>query len=337
MSEVLVQVTRGPIVECVHRGSMAIVDSSGKMLYGVGDTGLFTYLRSSAKPVQAIPVVESGAADHFHLTDKEVSIFNASHSGEEIHTETVMSILGKIGLTEEALQCGTHLPFYPPTATQMVREGRSSTARHSNCSGKHSGMLTYAQFKGYPVEGYYKLEHPVQQAALAELAYFAGVDKEEVVCGVDGCGVVVFAVPVYNMAWMYAKLADPDVLPPGKAAAARRLTGLMRTYPEMVAGTGRLCTDLMREAHGKVFAKSGAEGVYTVGVPERKLGIALKIEDGNARGIGAVIVETLRQLGVLDEAEVAALSKHHKPELHNFRGDTVGEIKAVVDLKYKGY
>jgi len=337
MSEILVQVTRGDIVECVHWGSLAIVDSAGKTLFSAGSPGLYSYLRSSAKPIQAIQVVESGAADHFGLTEKEVAIFCASHSGEEYHTETVMGILEKIGVTEEALQCGTHLPIYGPCATQMVREGRKSTARHSNCSGKHSGMLTYAVYKGYPVEGYYKPEHPVQQAALAEIAYFAGMKPEDIVCGVDGCGVVVFAMPVYNMAYSFARLADPDQLPAAKAAAVKRITAAMRAYPEMIGGTDRFCTDLMTAAKGKVFAKSGAEGVYCVGIPERKIGIALKIDDGNSRGIGAVIVEVLRQMGVLSAAEIAALNKHHNPILHNFRGDTVGEIKAVVDLNRKAW
>ncbi|MGI5839207.1 MAG: asparaginase [bacterium] len=337
MSEILVQVTRGDIVECVHRGSLAIVDSTGKMLFSAGSPGMYSYLRSSAKPIQAIPVVESGAADHFSLTEREIAVFCASHSGEEKHTETVLGILAKIGVEEEALQCGTHLPLYGPCATQMVREGRKSTARHSNCSGKHSGMLTYAVYKGYPLEGYYKPEHPVQKAALAEIAYFAGMDPQDIVCGVDGCGVVVFAMPVYNMAYSFARLADPDQLPVTKAAAVKRITAAMRAYPEMIAGTDRFCTDLMTAAKGKVFAKSGAEGVYCVGIPERKLGIALKIDDGNSRGIGAVIVEVLLQMGVLGAEEAAGLQKHHKPVLHNFRGDTIGEIRSLIDLDRKAW
>ncbi len=335
-SDVLVQVTRGGMIECVHRGSIAVVNSDGLLLYGKGEPAMYSFLRSSAKPVQAVPVVESGAADHFKLTEKEVAIFCASHSGEEQHTETVYSILEKIGLQEEALSCGTHMPMYMPTAKEMIIAGKKSTEVHCNCSGKHSGMLTYAQHMGYPVQGYTEPDHPVQKAALKEISYFAEMKEEKVATGVDGCGVVVFGIPLYNMALSFARLADPDKLPAAKAEAVKRITAAMMKYPEMVGGTGRLCTDLMANTHGKLFAKSGAEGVYTVGIPDRKIGIAVKIDDGSSRGIGCVIIEVLKQLGVLDQSELEALKNHHWIIQKNHRGDSVGEIKPVFELSTMG-
>ena len=335
-SDVLVQVTRGDMVECVHRGSIAVVNSEGKLLYGKGEPGMYSYLRSSAKPVQAIPVVESGAADRFKLTEKEIAIFCASHNGEEQHTETVFSILSKIGLQEEALACGTHMPIYMPTTKAMIVAGEKSTEVHCNCSGKHSGMLTYAQHMGYPIQGYTEAEHPVQKAALKEISYFADMKEEKVVCGIDGCGVVVFGIPVYNMALTFARLADPEKLPEAKGAAVKRITAAMMNYPEMIGGTGRLCTDLMKHTNGKLFAKSGAEGVYTVGVPSQKIGIAVKIDDGNSRGIGCVIIEVLKQLEILDQNELEALKQHHWIIQKNHRGDLVGEVKPVFELSTMG-
>ncbi len=335
-SDVLVQVTRGDMVECVHRGNIAVVDSTGKLLYAKGEPGMYSYLRSSAKPVQAVPVVESGAADRFGFSKKEIALFCASHSGEEQHTEVVMDVINRIGLQEDALQCGTHMPFYPPTAKKMIMADEKSTPKHCNCSGKHSGMLTYAVHMGYPVEGYYQKDHPVQKAALKEIAYFADMKEADVACGIDGCGVVVFGIPVYNMALSYARLADPDTLPSAKAEAVRRITAAMIAHPEMVGGTGRLCTDLMTQAHGKLFAKSGAEGVYTVGIPSLKMGIALKIDDGSSRGIGCVIIEVLRQLDILNRDEIESLKHHYWITQKNHRGDVVGEIKPAFELSTMG-
>jgi len=297
---------------------------------------MYSYLRSSAKPVQAVPVIESGAADHFNLTEKEIAIFCASHSGEEQHTETVMGILEKLGLQEESLECGTHMPVYLPAAKALIVAGKKSTPVHCNCSGKHSGMLTYAVYQDYPLKEYVHPEHPVQKAALSEIAFFADMKEEKIATGIDGCGVVVFGMPVYNMALTFARLADPDQLPEAKGKAVRRITAAMMAYPEMIGGTGRLCTDLMAHTNGKLFAKSGAEGVYTVGIPDRKIGIAVKIDDGNSRGIGCVIIEVLKQLDIIDSKELEALSHHHWIRQKNHRNDTVGEIKPAFELSTMG-
>ncbi len=335
-SDVLVHVTRGDMVECVHRGSIAVVDSTGKLLYGLGEPGMYSYLRSSAKPIQAVPAVESGAADHFDLTDKELALFCASHNGEEKHTSAVMGILKKLGLDESDLDCGAHMPMYPPASKALIQSKEKATSRHCNCSGKHAGMLAYALYRGYQKEGYVKQEHPVQKTALKEIAYFADMPEEAVATGVDGCGVVVFGMPIYNMALSYARLADTEQFTKEKTHAVNRITGAMMNYPEMVAGTKRLCSELMAKTNNKLFAKSGAEGVYTVGIPARKMGIAVKIDDGANRGIGPVVIEVLKQLEILDAEELENLQDLHWVSQKNHRKDVVGEVKPVFKLDTMG-
>lgn len=334
MSEKLVELTRGRIVESIHRGDLAVVDASGKLLYSVGSPKeKVTFIRSASKPIQAIPVVESGAADHYQLTDQEVAVFCASHNAEDIHVETVMGILQKIGLAESALQCGSHLPLYPAAAAAMHRAGRKPTEVHSNCSGKHSGMLTLARHRGWDVSNYISLEHPVQQAMLDAMARFSGLEKEEIEIGIDGCGVPVFGLPVYNMAWAWARLSDPSAFSASTQQAAARIRAAMTAWPVMVAGTGRLCTDLMTRLNGRLIAKSGAQGVYCAALLDKGIGIALKIEDGNGRADGPVIVETLRQMGLLTEQDLENLRDLHQPTLYNHRRDVVGGTRAVFTLQ----
>jgi L-asparaginase II len=334
VSEKLVELTRGRIVESIHRGDLAVVDASGKLLYSVGNPKeKVTFIRSASKPIQAIPVVESGAADHYQLTDQELAVFCASHNAEDIHVDTVLGILQKIGLSESALQCGSHMPLYAAAAAALQRAGKKATEVHCNCSGKHSGMLTLAQHMGWDVSNYLNLEHPVQQAMLDAMSRFSGMKKEEIEIGVDGCGVPVFGLPVYNMAWAWARLSDPRDLPPSTQQAAARIRAAMTAWPQMVAGTGRLCTDLMTRLNGRVIAKSGAQGVYCTAILDKGIGIALKIEDGNGRADGPVVVETLRQMGFLTDQDLENLKDLHQPTLYNHRRDVVGRTRAVFTLQ----
>lgn len=333
MSEKLVELTRGRIVESIHRGDLAVVDATGKLLYSVGSPREKTaFIRSSSKPVQAVPVVESGAVDRFQLTERELAVFCASHSAEPIHVETVLSILGKIGLTEEALQCGRHLPLDKKSAEALIRQGQEPTSVHCNCSGKHSGMLTLAQQMGWDVSTYTELSNPVQQAMLASMSRFSGMPAEEIEIGVDGCGVPVFGLPVYNMALAWARLSDASSLPPATQQAVGRITRAMTAWPQLVAGTGRLCTGLMSQLPGRVIAKSGAEGVYCAALVGQGIGIAVKIEDGNGRATGPVIVEALRQLGVLTADDLEQLHGFHQPTLYNHRHDVIGMVRPAFTL-----
>ena len=335
MSDTLTHVMRGNIVESIHRGDLAVVDWRGKLLHYVGaPEEKVTFIRSSSKPIQALPVLESGAADHFGLSEQELAVLCASHNGEKKHLDAVRSILGKVGLGEEALQCGKHLPLWKEAAQEMLQANIAPTDIHSNCSGKHSGMLTLCQHMGWDIAGYTRLDHPVQQAMLKKMALFAGLSVEEIEIGIDGCGVPVYGLSVYHMAKAYARLARPEELGCVEQDSAKRITAAMISHPFLVAGTGRLCTNLMEVAQGKVFAKSGAEGVYCVGIPELGVGVAVKAEDGNGgRCSTPAIVETLRLLGILNQEQVAALKPLANPALYNHRRDEIGEIKASFTLK----
>lgn len=334
MSEKLVEVIRGELVESFHRGDLAVVDHTGRLLYSVGDPReKVTFIRSSSKPVQAIPILTSGAADRYQFTDCELAVFCASHNAEMIHVDTVLGILEKIGLTAAALQCGSHLPLGKDAAKELLQSGQEPTEVHCNCSGKHSGMLALAQHMGWDHSNYLSVDHPVQQAMRQSMATFAGMEPEEIVIGVDGCGVPVFGLPVYNMALAWARLTKPESLDAANGDAARRITQAMTACPQLVAGTARLCTGLMTHLNGRLVAKSGAEGVYCVGILEQGIGIAVKMEDGNGRGNGPAIIETLRQMGVLTDTDLANLKGLHNPTTYNHRRDVVGCTRAAFTLQ----
>lgn len=333
MSEKLVELIRGDLVESMHRGDLAVVDHRGQLLYSVGSPRAKTsFIRSSSKPIQAIPIITSGAAASYQLTDCELAVFCASHSAEQLHVDTVRSVLQKIGLEESALQCGRHLPFNADARNQLLQNKQDPSEVHCNCSGKHSGMLTLARHMGWDTSNYLELQHPVQQAMLQSMADFAAMEKDEIEVGIDGCGVPVFGLPIYNMALAWARLTKPDELSDEQGAAAKRISRAMTACPTHVAGTGRLCTDLMTHLSGRLIAKSGAEGVYCVGLLEEGIGIAVKIEDGNGRATGPAIIESLRQIGFLTEADLANLKELHRPTTYNHRRDIVGYSEPVFTL-----
>lgn len=335
MSQDLAHVIRGGLVESIHQGDLAVVDWQGNLLSAVGNPrDKVTFIRSSSKPIQALTVVEAGATEHFGLGEAEIAVMCASHGGEDRHVETVRGILAKIGLSEAALQCGTHLPAHKPTGDAMLKKGIAPTEIHSNCSGKHSGMLTLCRYMGWDIADYTEPAHPVQQAMLSKMARFAEMPVGDIEIGVDGCGVPVFGLSVYHMARAFANLANPARMTAAEQDASAKVTRAMMKHPFQVAGSGRICTDLMTAAVGRLFAKSGAEGVYCVGVPDLGLGIAVKTADGNgARCNGPVIVEALRQLGVLSSEMLADLKNHANSAVYNHRKQAIGEVKTAFTLR----
>lgn len=331
----LVKVTRGNLTECTHLGALVVVDADGHLLYSLGDPYLVTYPRSSAKPLQVMPFIETGGAEHFGFDDRQVAIMCASHCGEDFHTAAVQSILDKIGLDKAQLMCGIHPPINKATAARLQEAGEKPTTLHSNCSGKHAGMLAMACFLGVPHEGYYKPEHPVQQRILALLSEFSNYPAEKISLASDGCTVPTFGMPLYNFALGFARIVAADAWSPSRQAACKRVVHAMQTYPELVSGTDRLDTDLMRVAAGSLIAKGGAEGYMSIGIlPSpafpRGAGIAFKAIDGDVTGRArpAITIEVLRQLGVLNASQIAALAKYHTASVHNMRGVKVGVIKA---------
>jgi L-asparaginase II len=329
----LVQVTRGSQLEVVYRGAVAAVNARGQLIASAGDPNLTTFLRSSAKPFQLLPLVESGAADRFGFSDRELAVMAASHNGEEFHVQTVLGILTRLGLDVNALQCGTHPPSYPPAARALENAGQQPNALHNNCSGKHSSMLAQCLDRQLPIENYLDPQHPVQVTIKQTLAEMAGVSPDSIGLATDGCSVPAFAIPLAASALAFARLADPSQLSEPRRSALKRIASAMMAYPEMVGGTRRLDTDVMRTCKGRVVVKGGAEGYYGIGILPLGLGVALKMEDGDAgRGRNAVVIEVLRQLGALDDEGLAALGRYAAGLTKNHRGLIVGQVQTCFQL-----
>ncbi|MCL6598538.1 MAG: asparaginase [Alicyclobacillus macrosporangiidus] len=334
MSELLVEVVRGPLVESRHLGDIVVVDTAGRLLWSAGDPQRVTYARSSAKPLQALPLVESGAADAFGMSDEEIALACASHSGEEAHTGRVLAFLQRIGIDPSHLRCGAHPPYHAPSYERLLRSGASPEAIHNNCSGKHAGMLALAKFLGADLDTYLEPDHPVQRLILQAVAEVTGVPQEDIVLGTDGCGVPVFGLPVDRLARAYAHFSAPSapVLGTRRAAAMRRIARAMVSHPHLVAGTERFCTDLMSAGQGTLLGKAGAEGVYCAGVMGTGIGLCVKVDDGNARAAYPAVVETLAQAGLVSEEVLSKLSGFRRPQLRNHAGTWVGEIRPVFQL-----
>ncbi|ANE45166.1 L-asparaginase [Paenibacillus swuensis] len=334
MEEDLVVVKRGPYTESKHRGHIAVMDATGKLLYSVGDPKRLTFTRSALKPVQAIPLVQSGAAERFLMSDREIAICCGSHNGEEMHVDTVRGMLHRLGLDESALQCGSHLPYDPQSAENLLRGGGQACTVHNNCSGKHAGMLALAKFLQSDIEAYHLPEHPVQRMIAGTLCEVTGLSADSLAVAIDGCGVPTYGMGLDRMALIYARFARPEGLESNQLRlAVSRIVKAMTAHPEMVAGREVLCTDLMRVASGDLVAKAGAEGVYGVGLPREGLGIAVKVEDGNIRAAFPAVMETLRQLGALSDERQAALASYHTPTLRNRAHTPVGTIEPVFTLR----
>jgi len=339
----LLEVTRGTSVESLHFGAAAVVDPSGRLVASLGDPNLVTFMRSSAKPFQAIHFIELGGADRFHFEDAEVAIMCASHSGTDLHYETICSMQAKTGIHETDLLCGTHPPFHKPTALALAARGESPTPNRHNCSGKHTGMLAQTVMRGLTKENYLDFDHPVQVANLQSIAEMCDLPGEQIQLGIDGCSAPVHALPLYNAALGYARLANPTGLAAERAATCQRITSAMRTHPEMVAGPDRLDTHLMRAAQGKCFSKMGAEGYQAVGVmpgvlpnfPDG-LGITIKISDGDSdsRARNVITLEILRLLG-LEVPPIEGLQPFWDWKVYNWRKMEVGQLRPCFQLQFQ--
>ncbi len=328
---VLAEVRRGGALESAHRGGVVAVDPSGRIVAACGDPQLRSFARSSIKPLQALPLVADGGVDRFGITPAELAVICGSHSGEPAHVAAVRSILRKIDLEEDALQCTGHWPYHQPAAEAMRARGETPGAVHDNCSGKHAGMLALSRLHGWDHRTYRRSDHPVQQRIREAVAAGAGTAEATSTAGIDGCGVPTYHVALRDLALAFARLTTPEALPPMWREAARAVTAAMSAHPEMVAGTGRLDTVVMSVVTGRFVSKGGAEAIAAVGVPGR-LGLAVKIEDGGARAVGPVLIEALRQLELITPEEVGALAAWHHPPLPDRQGRPVAEISPVFGL-----
>ncbi|MEO8559132.1 MAG: asparaginase [Rhodospirillales bacterium] len=329
---VLVEYVRGGMVESRHRGAAVIIDSNGNVIEKWGDVARPIYARSALKPIQAIPLVESGAAEKFALSDVEVALACASHGGEPRHVKTVTAWLDKIGLSVADLECGAHPPSHLASANAMVAAGQKPSALHNNCSGKHTGFLSTAVHKGEKTKGYIRLDHPVQQRILGILEQLSESDLQNAPKGIDGCGIPVIGVPLEKLALAFARMARPAGLPKSRIAAIARIRKAMSAEPFMVAGTGRPCTRIMEKLGEQVQVKMGAEGVFIAMLPHKGIGIALKMADGANRAAEIAMLALLRRAGLYDKSVEQELAQAGVGTILNVAGREVGAIRAAAEL-----
>jgi L-asparaginase II len=329
----LVHVRRGGRLESVHCGSFVLLDGE-QIIEAAGDPHHVAYYRSTAKPFQAMVAVTSGAADRFGLTPEELAIAAGSHNASARHLAVVRSILAKAGVGEDALRCGGHWSIDPKLTRQQAVEHGADLATlpriWSNCSGKHAGMLAAARALGASLHDYLDPAHPVQREIVAIVAACAGLAVEDVGLAIDGCGAPIHALSVEAMARSLLRLGRPQGLEARFADAAERVGAAMSQHPDMVAGEGRFDTDLMTSCATRILSKGGAEGVHGVAVPERGLGLAVKVDDGSDRGYRQLVIALLLRHGVLTHAEAEGLAERHGRTIRNWAGTEVGRLEVVV-------
>lgn len=332
MSVKLVEVLRNNHIESVHRGDMVIADGRGNILYEFGNARLTPFLRSATKPLQGIVFFETGIVEKYDLSLKEIAIMVSSHSGEQEHIDVLKGIMDKTGISYEMLECGESEPVNKEAARSLYKSAQPVTKLHNNCSGKHLAFILAAKSKGLPVKGYIDVDHPLQKEIRNVILELSGADKRQITSGIDGCGLPVYGVPLVNIAAAYANLCNPEFMNGKYAKAQNYIMSAMTMFPEMVGGPGRLDTELMRLFGDRLIGKFGAEGMYCIGLTGRFAGIVLKIEDGNSRAVGSVIIETLLQTDIIDKNEAEKLRTFWKPDVLNTRGEKVGEIKTCFKI-----
>lgn len=325
---ILVEVLRGNLVESRHRGAVAVADVDGGTVLAIGDVATPIFPRSAVKALQALPLVESGAADRYGFGDEELALACASHSGEPEHVAVVTRMLAKAGLDAAALRCGAHWPIAQPALVELARAGEPS-ALHNNCSGKHAGFLCVACANGIEHTDYWRPQHPVQREVRAMLEQMTGATLSDDRRAIDGCSVPTWAIPPQNLAHAFAKFGTGRGLAPERACAAARLRAACAHKPWHVAGTGRFCTEIMELFGARVFVKTGAEGVYCGALPEEGLGIAIKCDDGAGRAAQAIMAAIIARFLPLDDAERAALMRFSRPTLRNWNGFEVGALRVT--------
>jgi len=336
----LVTIQRGRLIEVVHQGAIVAAYPDGELAGAIGNPDQVIYIRSSAKPLQVLPLLECGAADHFGFSARELAVMAGSHNGAEEHISTVQHILKRLDLDESALQCGPHWPLGRDASNALVQRGEKPRPIHNNCSGKHAAMLALACYRGYSLDTYYDITHPVQQEIIETLAMLSDLPADQIAVGIDGCGVPVFGLPLSASAQTFARLVDPAGLPPAWADACQRIVSAMHAHPDMVAGARRICTTLLELFPGKLAAKGGAEGYYALGILpgqitgiEKGLGIVVKIADGNfPTGVNPVVIEVLRQIGLAYSDQLEQIYQRFPLEVLNHRKEQVGQIHPLFNL-----
>ncbi len=329
---VVVEVTRGAIVESRHRGAIAVVDARGRLHAGVGDVHQAVFPRSAVKALQALPLVESGAADHYGFGDAELALACASHSGEERHVATARRMLAAAERSEADLECGVSWPANREAANALVRAGEQPNALHDNCSGKHSGFICLACHMGVEPKGYVRPEHPVQREVTAALAALTDTELDDAVRATDGCSIPTYAIPLDRLALAFARFVTGEGMSPARARAAARLRAACTAEPAMVAGTGRFCTRVLSLFGSRPFIKGGAEGVYCGGFPDLGLGVAIKCDDGASRAAETLMATVISAYVPLSAEERVQFADLAAPAVVSRAGVRIGEVRPVTDL-----
>ncbi len=332
MSINVVKAFRGNTIESVHQVAVAVVDSSGKLRHSAGDPNLVTFLRSSAKPFQALAVVDSGAGEAFGLTQEEIAIIAGSHNGEKKHVKLVRGILKKVGLNKGHLQCGTHVPHYYTALGITPPKKRFSFLQH-NCSGKHAGMLVTCVYEGWNLKDYLKPRHPVQKLITKKISELCEYPERRIKIGIEGCGAPTHALPLKNMAIGFSKLKSFRAKRERTSQSLQVVADSTWRYPDMISGRGRLDYDLALASKRNILAKAGAEALHCAVVLDKSYGLAVKILDGSRRALAPAAIEAYRQLGVLNKSQLRSLREWALPAVFNHQGKKVGYLKPDLKLK----
>jgi L-asparaginase II len=324
---VLVEVLRGGLVESRHRGAVAVVDADNRIVLSVGDVNRLVFPRSAVKGLQGLVLVESGAAERYRLTEAELALVCASHSGEPDHVAAAQSILSHAGLSAAALRCGAHPPIHQPSAAALYRAGQAPSALHNNCSGKHSGFLCAACHMGADPQSYIEPGNPVQGEVRSVIASLSEAPLTDAHRAVDGCSVPTWALPLRNLALAFARFGTGQMMLPTRAKAAARLRAACAAHPWYVAGSGRFCTEVMRRFGERVFVKTGAEGMMCAALPIEGFGVAVKCDDGAGRAAEVIMAALIARLCALSETDRCGLEPFLRPTLRNWNGIVVGELR----------
>lgn len=333
MNPILVELVRGGITESFHRGVVCVVDEHGDVIFSVGDIKQVCFPRSALKYLQHIPLLTSEIFDHYNFTSKELSLMCGSHNGEDQHVEVVNGVLAKIGLDPTCLKCGAQNPTRKSDWIKLIKNGDFAQAVHNNCSGKHAGFLAFNAFHNLDTSNYLSSEFELQRKIKECVAHFAELETSELTEGMDGCSAPTYAMPVYNQALMYKNLVAPNnKISTEEQNAAKRIIAAVAEYPEMIAGTKRYCTDLMKVTNGRIIGKTGADGVYCLAIPEKKWGISIKVDDGKMGPQYQIAQSVLLELGLLSEEEATMLNPYYEFDISNFAGNFASQTR-VVNLK----
>ena len=330
MSEVLLHYTRAGHIENIHRGDFVVVNCDGKIIDSIGNAHLPMFWRSAAKPFQALAFVKNGGLDTYNISEEELAILVSSHSGEKNHVALVKGILNKLGLTEDDLECGVMRPLNGKAFKELIKAGEPVTQIHNQCSGKHAQIMALSIMLGVKVKGYSLPEHEAEKIIFKHVAMASKMPEDKLEIGIDGCGVPVFYLPIYNMALAYARLSTPAKGDWNEyETAATKIRNAMSKYPQVISGTGRIDCAISEVSNSRIIGKMGSDAVYCIAVKDENMGITFKIEDGDYAAVTPMVIAILKYLNLLTKDEAAELDKQFPPILKNHRGDIIGTIEAV--------